>query len=66
MFKARARNGRAVSVGGEDVVSGDVWVVSNCVELCMICRIRITAVRDCVGCYMMMLLMVVCRTVAGI
>ena len=30
-----------------------------------ICRIRITAVRDCVGCYMMMLLMVVCRTVAG-
>ena len=42
MFKARARNGRALSVGGEDVVSGDVWVVSNCVELCMICRIRIT------------------------
>ena len=35
MFKARARNGRAVSVGGEDVVSGDVWVMSNCVELCI-------------------------------
>ena len=36
MFNVRARKRSAVIVGGEDVVSGDGWVVSICVELCMI------------------------------
>ena len=59
MFKVCARERTAVIVGGEAVVNGTGWVVSSCVELCMILRIRITSVRDCVGCCMMILLMVV-------
>ena len=59
MFKVRVRKRSAVIVDGEAVVSGAGWVVSSCVELCMIWRIRITSVRDCVGCCMMRSLMVV-------
>jgi len=58
MFKVCARRRSVVIVGGEAVVSGDWWVVSSCVELCMIWRIGITSVRDCVGCCMIMVLMV--------
>ena len=58
MFKVRARKRSAVIVGGEAVVSGAGWVVSSCVELCIIWKIRITLVRDCVGCCTMMSLMV--------
>ena len=36
MFNMRARKRSVVIVGGEAVVSVDGWVVSSCVELCMI------------------------------
>ena len=62
MFKVRARKHIAVRVGGDADVRGDGWEVLNCVELCMICRMRITSVRDCVGCCMMMSLTVDCWT----
>ena len=36
MFNVRARKRSVAIVGGEDAVSIDGWVVSSCVELCMI------------------------------
>ena len=60
MFSVRARKRSEVTVGREALVRGAGWVVSSCVELCMMWRIRMTSVRDCVGCCMMMSLKVVC------
>ena len=36
MFMVRAKKRSVVIVGGEAIVSGDIWVGSSCVKLCMI------------------------------
>ena len=45
MFRVRARKRSAVTVGREALVRGAGWVVSSCVELCMMWRMRMTSVR---------------------
>ena len=59
MFMVRAKKQSAVIMERETIVSGDGCVVSSFVELCMIWRMNITSVRGCVGCCMIMLLIVV-------
>ena len=51
-----------VSVGREADVSGNGWEVSSCVELCMMCSMRTTSVKDCVRCCIMMSLTIDCWT----
>ena len=59
MFMVHAKKRSDVIVGEEDVVSGNRCVVSSCAGLCIIWRMWITVVRGCVGCCIMVLLMVV-------
>ena len=45
MFMVRTKKRKAVTVGGDFVVRGERGCVSSLAELCMMCKMRMNAVR---------------------